>query len=295
MCKTKWFVPALLLLLSVGTRPRIVESWSLSLGNSNHRTDHNNRDNGEDNDDDDAVTSSGRRRLIRQGPALSAILAATTVGSTTAAAASDAAASSCLRGDLRPACIGAEKIPHASVDPYFDTPEQFRKIWPEMVYVPPPEPPADPESAVALLRAQRDEASGAVRREVLAGRLEEAGVLVLGVIPAVAAGSDRLLRDAAERRIRGPTTTGGGGGGRGGIETVRARAAEANRCWSECDRTIGRGLRGDLGSVPAAQLVVLSSLRDAVTALDDFLAVVAVDASEPAPAEATTGGVSEGP
>lgn len=41
--------------------------------------------------------------------------------------------------------------------------------------------------------------------------------------------------------------------------------------WGECDVVIGQGLRGQLGVTTVAQLQILSSLKDAVLAYDDFL------------------------
>ena len=53
---------------------------------------------------------------------------------------------------------------------------------------------------------------------------------------------------------------------------LQSRLEDTLACFGQVDVTLGQGLRGQLGVVTAAQLAVLSELRDALRAYDDFLA-----------------------
>lgn len=167
--------------------------------------------------------------------------------------------------------------------PYVGTPEDLHKFAPDLTYVPPIEYPKSFEAAMAILQAQRSVADE-IKQNVLAGKLEEAGVAVLGLIPQVTAGSRRVFADIqAKIRTKGLVS--------GSTAMVRKDPEDDNETtveelaielaenqmncltgyWGDCDITIGQGIRGELGKVTVAQLTILDSLRDATCALDDYL------------------------
>merc|ERR1711935_1323745 len=55
------------------------------------------------------------------------------------------------------------------------------------------------------------------------------------------------------------------------IEMAEDQMSYVTGYFGETDITIGQAIRGDLGRMTVAQLTILSSLRDATCALDDFL------------------------
>ena len=188
----------------------------------------------------------------------------------------------CLQGDLRPVCIGIYKIPDEEIYPFFSTPEEFQKFWPDLTYVPRIEKPSSFESAISLLQTQRVLAEE-IKQQVFRGNLEEAGIGVLGLIPQIANGCNRVLQDLAETKIRVS-----GGMVKGGdsetlppvFQKLKNQVIDVNFYWSDCDSVIGQGLRGELGTVAVAQIRVLESLKDATNALDGFLATAALLSSK---------------
>ena len=277
---TKRFIfrAPLLLLLVVAT----VESWSPSPNSSRSSiTKNNNNSNSNNNNNNiEEIPQSPftRRQIFQQAAAVTTLVASSP----------SAAKAACLQGDLRPVCIGIYKVPlDDNILPYISTPEELHKFAPDLTYVPPIEYPKSFESAMATLRAQRTTADE-IKQHVLAGKLEEAGIKVLSLLPQVAASSRRVFSDLqAKIRTSGipnknnkvivdrvPTdseTT---------VEEMAIEMAEnqmncVNGYWGDCDITIGQGIRGELGVVTIAQLTILESLRDATCALDDYLVTAA--------------------
>jgi hypothetical protein len=220
---------------------------------------------------------SSRRQLFQQSVA--AITAAAV------ASAPSSANAACLQGDTRPVCIGIYKVPlDDNILPYISTPEQLHQFAPDLNYVPPIQKPESFEVAMAILRDQRN-AADEIKQHVMAGKLEEAGIKVLGLIPQVTSSSRRVFTDL-EAKIR---TTGIVAGRPKSDEpsesetTVEEMAIEmaenqmnfVTGYWGDCDITIGQGIRGELGMLTVAQLTILASLRDATCALDDFLVTAA--------------------
>mmetsp|Transcript_16428 Transcript_16428/g.38031 ORF Transcript_16428/g.38031 Transcript_16428/m.38031 type:complete len:312 (-) Transcript_16428:556-1491(-) len=272
-----------------------VESWSPS--SKNHRSvvrdEFARTTEIRENVADDPASSSSRRRFFSRSAAA--------VAAALVSAPSDASAA-CLQGDTRPVCIGIYKVPlDENILPYISTPEQLHKFAPDLNYVPPIEYPTSFESAMSVLKTQRL-AADEIRKHVMAGKLEEAGVGVLGLIPQVTSSCKRVFADL-ETTIRTRGLVSGGKSGvvtasassnddlSGGVDVVdddevtvvEALAIEmaedqmnyVTGYWGDCDITIGQGIRGELGQLTVAQLAILSSLRDATCALDDFLVTAA--------------------
>ena len=157
-------------------------------------------------------------------------------------ASSSSASAICNPGDASPDCIGVYKLPSSTGS--ITTPD-----------------------ARLVLEAQR-RAADDIRQVVAAGRLEEAGIKVLNLLPKVTAAGQTLLQTELVSH-----------GGSDGISEVRriqvqSQLEEMLASWNRCDVTIGQGLRGDLGVSAVAQLTVLSELREATNAMDEFLSLV---------------------
>jgi len=217
-------------------------------------------------------TVSSRRQLFQRSAAAAAVASASLFPSDANAA--------CLQGDLRPVCIGFYKVPlDDNILPYISTPEQLNKFAPDLTYVPPIEYPKSFESAMSILKTQRA-LSDEIRQHVMAGKLEEAGVQVLGLLPQVSISCKRIVAEL-ETTIRTNGITGKTNRAVASesemtvesmaIEMAEDQSAYVNGYWGDCDITIGQGIRGELGVLTVAQLTILASLRDATGALDDFL------------------------
>ena len=268
-----WILPVP---IAIGTLLSRVESWSPASETHNRNCNHSPA---VQNQKDEITTTGRSRRKIFQH-SVAAIVACT---STVSLLPPDPAGAACLQGDLRPLCIGIYKVPPNEVYPFFRTQDQFAEIFPDLRYVPPPEKPVSFESAMVSLRAQRAQADE-IRQQVQAGRLEEAGVNVLRIIPLVGTGCRRILNDLAETKIRASVSGSAAGDSSNTstntseatraivIEQVQNKMTDVNYYWNECDMVIGQGLRGELGVVTVAQLTILTCLRDATKSLDEFLA-----------------------
>lgn len=171
----------------------------------------------------------------------------------------------CLQGDLRPECIGVYKVPmDDNVLPYVGTKEALKKFAPDLEYVPPIAPPKSISTAMEILETQQLAAQD-IKEVVSAGRLEEAGIKVLNLIPKVTS-SGRYILANVQARISASST----------VDELKISMLENQLnavigLFGDCDVVIGQGLRGEMGVSAVAQLTILSSLRDASSALDDFL------------------------
>ena len=206
--------------------------------------------------------SATRRQILHK----SILIFATTTTSSVANAA-------CLQGDLRPECIGVYKVPlDDNVLPYVGTKEALKKFAPDLEFVAPIQQPKSPEIALEILQTQRLAADD-IKAVVSAGRIEEAGIKTLNLIPKVTS-SGRYLLSVLESRM-GENQ----GGGTAVVEDLKITMLQNQLnmvvgLWGDCDVVIGQGLRGEMGVSAVAQITILNSLREASSALDDFLVTV---------------------
>jgi hypothetical protein len=176
-----------------------------------------------------------------------------------------AARAACMAGDLSPECIGVYKLPeNAPVSV-----EDLKRLAPDIKYVGPLNVPKSTSDAVEILLTQRIAADD-IMAVVQAGRLEEAGIKTLNTIPRIVLAGRRILDDTKNGMAVMEKN--------GDVRALREQQLEENfqileAAWKSADVAIGQGLRGDLGVSAVAQIRILSDLRDAVAALDDFLAV----------------------
>lgn len=173
----------------------------------------------------------------------------------------------CLPGDLSKECIGVYKVPlDPEIDDFVNTEEALKKFAPDIKFVPPVQSPKSARDALDVLYAQR-KAADDIREVVTAGRLEEAGIKVLNLIPKVTMAGRVAMASSLEKD------------GPGGVSEVRQIQVQSTLdqllgLFGQCDVSIGQGLRGEMGVSAVAQLNILSDLKDATIAFDDFLALV---------------------
>ncbi|CAJ1957951.1 unnamed protein product [Cylindrotheca closterium] len=191
-------------------------------------------------------------------------LAALLGGSTTIA---EPASAACLPGDLSKECIGVYKVPiDDGILPFVGTPEKLKLYAPDLNYIPPIKAPINAKRALELLDTQQLAAED-IQQVVMSGKLEEAGIKVLGLLPVVQS-SGKFLVDKIEYGLLTPNST--------TIDDLKISKLKSDLdlalgMWGECDMVIGQGLRGQLGVTTVAQLQILSSIKDAIVAYDDFL------------------------
>ena len=286
LCRSKsWKANLLLLLLLVALIP--VYTMSLSLSSLIHSKS-------------DAVTnlleersfsepsSCSRRDMIinlcRQGGMM--IVATVTAAKVSVDGNQNSASAACLPGDVSKDCIGVYKVPlDDAIMPYVGTPEALKTYAPDLRYVPPIAKPQSVGKAIDILQAQRP-ISQDIISNVAAGRLEDAGVQVLQVVPQLTTAGRLVVTTAASynsndsvpqegtNAITSAATT--SSASEMTIRNIRMMKLEGQfetllGLWGECDVMIGQGIRGDMGVSAAAQIQILSSLQDASRALDDFI------------------------
>jgi hypothetical protein len=190
-------------------------------------------------------------------------------------ATSSAAHAACLPGDLSKDCIGVYKVP---IDDnslrYFGTPEALKKFAPDLNFVPPIPPPKNVAQAWEILNAQRLAADD-IQQVVSAGRLEEAGIKILNLVPKVTSSGRFIVQtilnenESSSETASSPKLS--------AIQELQLSKLQEQfsmvlALWGQCDVEMGQGLRGEMGVSAVAQLQLLESLRDATVAFDDFLA-----------------------
>lgn len=204
---------------------------------------------------------AGLSRLVKAAGA--ALVPLVTAESTPAA---------CFPGDLSPDCIGVYKLPleDAVSSPLLNSPEALKSNAPDVRYVKPEAVPSSIVEAKNQLLAQRVAADD-IRDVVAAGRLQEAGIKVLNLIPKVTSAGMVIQRGIQSNNDSNS-----------GVSQMRLlkfqqKYQELIAVWGQIDVEIGQALRGQLGISTVAQLEILSSLKEATVAFDEFL--LAVDAN----------------
>lgn len=168
----------------------------------------------------------------------------------------------CIPGDLSAECIGVYKFPEMSE-------KDLASLAPDVKYVAPAATPKTAAQAVAILQAQRSKAADDISDVIAAGRLEEAGIKLLNLIPKVTAAGRVLIestgetsRAASESEVVAQLR----------LSQMESRYEMMIGTLGQCDVSIGQGLRGQMGVSAVAQLNILDELKDAIVAFDDFLA-----------------------
>jgi len=182
----------------------------------------------------------------------------------------------CLPGDLRKECIGVYKVPiDDRVLPYVSTPEALQKFAPDLQYVPPIVAPDSVPQAWDILETQRLAAVD-IQNVVQAGRLEEAGIKVLNLVPKVTSSGKVVLEDSLKRISKNASSSSSSVVDEMVMDRLQSQWDMVLGLWGESDVMIGQGLRGDMGVSAVAQIQILNQLKDATAALDDFMASAAL-------------------
>lgn len=161
------------------------------------------------------------------------------------------ARAACVPGDVSEECIGVYKLP---VKGATETPQSVL-------------------AAKDQLLAQRAAADD-IREVVAAGRLPEAGMKVLNLIPKVTTAGM-----AIQQEMQSTYPASDSGVNQMKVLKYQQQYQETVALWSGVDVEIGQALRGQLGASAVAQLSILSSLKEATASFDDFLKLV--DSSAP--------------
>jgi len=208
----------------------------------------------------DILSSSIAARCCRRSFLVSAFCSVAGISSS-----SDSAQAACLPGDESPECIGVYKVQMEEDFSSKMNKATLKAYAPDIKYVPPPEKPKSVKKALEMLEQQRSTIEQ-VRESVAAGRLEEAGVLVLRLSPKLISAGKVLVESVGE--VIDPSKPGDQ------LRLSRAQSAFEllQGLWGSVDVMIGQGIRGDMGVSAAAQIQILSELREASAAYDDFLA-----------------------
>jgi hypothetical protein len=215
---------------------------------------------------------SNRRRWISQ---VAAAVATASAAQTKQQLPVQPCHAACLPGDVRAQCIGVYKVPiDDNVLPYVQTPEALKKFAPDLKFVEPIKLPPSLQSAFEILESQRLAADD-IQSVVSAGRLEEAGIKVLNLIPKITTAGRLVLLSVRQQQSK--TTTIDSSSSIDVVNELQYSKIDdlfntMVGLWSESDIVIGQGLRGEMGVSAVAQIQILDSVKDAIIAMDDFLA-----------------------
>lgn len=164
-----------------------------------------------------------------------------------------------LTGDTRKECIGVYKVPMDDrIKAYVESPEQLKKFAPELKFVEAQKPPETSAKALEVLLAQRLAADD-IKQVVLEGKLEEAGIKLLNLIPKVTLAC-RIVQ--AESMSEAQELF------------LERKVSLVLGLYGETDVMIGQGIRGELGASAPAQINIIKQLTESNEAFDELLAMV---------------------
>lgn len=221
------------------------------------------------------ATSASRRDALRQF----IVAGSAVVSATTALESSQPAQAACLPGDKNVDCIGVYKVPvDDRVLPYVKSPEMLKTFAPDVRWVPPVEYPTSYGDAFTKLADSRDRFEKIVFDSIKTGKLEDAGVELLGITPLVTvagrvivselSGSPRKSNDWTSSSISDDDGSDGKGGDQetGDLSMKELRAevvlSELVVALGQVDILLGQGMNGQLGSITAAQIQILSACTE---------------------------------
>ena len=225
------------------------------------------------------ATTASRRDALRQVlVAGSAVLSATEWSPQPGNAA-------CLPGDKSLDCIGVYKVPlDDRILPYVGSPEMLKTYAPDLRWVEPFPYPKSYKDALTKLEESKDRFERIVVASIRAGKLEDAGVELLDITPAVTVAGRVILSElsGAPRRSNDwtsvPSTS--GDSGKGGVDlSLRALRAEdvlldLTVALGQTDILIGQALNGQLGALTPAQIQILAACTEISSLLDTLISVL---------------------
>jgi len=181
----------------------------------------------------------------------------------------------CLSGDTSTDCIGFYKVPmDDAVLPYIATPEKLEKFAPGIRWVPPVPIPKNYRDAVNEIRILQKEVEN-LRNIVLKGNLEEAGVNILGIVPKITVAGRVVIAALYSAGFTIETKSEDGNQRKSDVSMRAYRVENAFQnvqCkLGECDIMIGQGMRGEMGSLTAAQIGILETIDEANADLAELI------------------------
>jgi hypothetical protein len=108
---------------------------------------------------------------------------------------------------------------------------------------------------------------------ILKGNLTEAGIEVLGIVPRLTVAGRVMVRSLSENASNSKTSADAG------LRAIRIEEAytELVSKLNSMDILLGQALRGDLGSLTAAQIQLVGELREANVLFDEMIAAIPKD------------------
>lgn len=173
----------------------------------------------------------------------------------------------CLAGDISEDCIGYYKIPVGDRRTYYDTPEKLRTFDPKIRLIAPIEDPKSFSEAKKELVSLRSQCDG-LNSLILKGNLTSAGLEILSILPRVTVVGQFVIRSLANSNASG-------------LQSVSSRMEDIHSelviKMNQCDIMLGQGIRGDLGTITAAQYQILGEIKELTVLFDEFLQTIPAD------------------
>lgn len=210
--------------------------------------------------------------------------------SSAALSPSSTANAACLPGDLSKDCIGVYKLPYldATQSSWLYDRETLQQFAPDIRYIEVEKQPKTIQQAKEQLLGERKKVR-MIKEIVLEGNLEQAGTIILNLIPKVTSACLKIqddLFDDASNNGDGRRSVAAAGGTAATAAAVASTMNELKKKkfesafqivvaeWSSIDIAIGQAIRGQRGVTAVAQIEILSYLKDATAALDDLIALI---------------------
>lgn len=174
--------------------------------------------------------------------------------------------SACLPSDTAVSCIGVYKVPiDDAIAGYIDTPENLRKLAPDLKWVPPPVYPTSEIEAVGELKQLREDLD-VVIEFVKRGELTKAGVEVLRMVPRITVDGRVVIRGLQRNESLN-------------LKAYRFETAHSDLliALGSVDVLLGQGISGQLGSITMAQILCLQELERAKECFIDLVKSIPPD------------------
>jgi len=178
------------------------------------------------------------------------------------------AQAACLPGDLSKSCIGVYKLPYADAieSEWLNDKETLQSFAPDIKFIDVQKQIKRPDTVAEAKKQLKSERVKIkfIREFVLDGELEEAGLLILNLIPTVTSAALKIqeyVEDRTSEEYQAQKEL------RKFKRSLEILLAE----WSSIDIELGMAIRGQRGVTAVAQIEVLEYLKEATAALDDFM------------------------
>eukprot|EP00527_Entomoneis_sp_CCMP2396_P002060 CAMPEP_0198139906 /NCGR_PEP_ID=MMETSP1443-20131203/3138_1 /TAXON_ID=186043 /ORGANISM="Entomoneis sp., Strain CCMP2396" /LENGTH=280 /DNA_ID=CAMNT_0043802169 /DNA_START=1 /DNA_END=843 /DNA_ORIENTATION=- len=232
------------------------------------------------------TTISLRREILKK------IALGVVIGATSSLLSPQNCQAACFPGDTSKECIGVYKVPMEDAENLQNfmkkNPDAFKQFAPNVQTNVPTMAgvPRSLDEALEVLESQRLAADDIVN-VIRVGKLEEGGIKLLNLIPRVSMAGRIVIRGAMASSPTLPTSSSSSkleDGDEKAIQQAATIQQLKETQWEtalnnvvfgfgECDILIGQGIRGELGVVTVAQISILSELKEAIRAYDDFLVI----------------------